>query len=653
MNDLSVNTRISQAGLDSALVYAQLDRIGADPSFAAAPLLNRLLRYLVEHAVTGDVREVKEYALGVELFDRGPSFDPRSDTIVRANVRRLRTRLEEYYTGAGVNDPLVIEIPKGHYLATFRVTAAPGSAAVDEGTRPPQRTWFAVGLTTSLMLAASMVLLRGTDAPAPQAQAARIAVFAFSAPDGDAEAARLAAGIAEQIVTTMSPHGLPVIAPGEFSTLSAAARAVRASKLNAAYAIDGTVSRDVERRLMASVRIEHLESRTTLWSNTYRASDAATLSLQIATQLTDTLRAAYPEPHARGFGGWFEIAPDDVDSLRMLLEACFRIRTGNPADNRDIFRTLVSRYPDSAELHGALGLTLANSLPSVPVEYRVAQLDEADRAARRAVALDPNRGQGYMAMFDVKKAQGATGSELESLLKEALRRVPEHASVNSYYARLLDTTGRSAAAEVYVRRAVAGDPFSPGKRLNLVNVLLALGKTDEAWRTLHDTAARWPLSSVWRKQLQVALITDPRKLDSLISHPSADADAAELACWGGLEAAAYQSDSGDRRTLGSAAIDHCIADGVLLPDAEIDARVAFGDIGGALARARDFVTWNDPGVETLLRTRSAALQRDPRFMPLMQQLGLVDLWRSSDRWPDFCALPTLPYDCRAEATPSH
>lgn len=44
-----------------------------------------------------------------------------------------------------------------------------------------------------------------------------------------------------------------------------------------------------------------------------------------------------------------------------------------------------------------------------------------------------------------------------------------------------------------------------------------------------------------------------------------------------------------------------------------------------------------------------AFRQDPRFMPLAQRLGLVDYWRQSGRWPDFCSEQDLPYDCRAAA----
>jgi hypothetical protein len=46
---------------------------------------------------------------------------------------------------------------------------------------------------------------------------------------------------------------------------------------------------------------------------------------------------------------------------------------------------------------------------------------------------------------------------------------------------------------------------------------------------------------------------------------------------------------------------------------------------------------------------TAPLRRDPRFMRTAAKLGLVDYWRSSGHWPDFCSQPGMPYDCKAEA----
>jgi hypothetical protein len=59
----------------------------------------------------------------------------------------------------------------------------------------------------------------------------------------------------------------------------------------------------------------------------------------------------------------------------------------------------------------------------------------------------------------------------------------------------------------------------------------------------------------------------------------------------------------------------------------------------------------------LFNTQAVAIRRDPRFMQLAQRLGLLDYWRTTGHWPDFCSEPGLPYDCKAlaaklAATPS-
>ena len=104
-------------------IRAQLARILRSRTFSNAPSLTRFLRHVVEHTIEGKAEELKEYSLGVEVFDRGESFDARTDTIVRVQARRLRRKLKEYYDTEGQTDPVVIELPKGHYVVTFRAAA--------------------------------------------------------------------------------------------------------------------------------------------------------------------------------------------------------------------------------------------------------------------------------------------------------------------------------------------------------------------------------------------------------------------------------------------------------------------------------------------------------------------------------------------------
>ena len=103
---------------DQEAIRLQLSRILASPLFANAPSQERMLRYVVEHSLAGEAGRLKEYTLGVEVFDRGGDFDPRQDTIVRVQGRRLRDRLAGYYREQGVEDPVGISLPKGHYVPT-------------------------------------------------------------------------------------------------------------------------------------------------------------------------------------------------------------------------------------------------------------------------------------------------------------------------------------------------------------------------------------------------------------------------------------------------------------------------------------------------------------------------------------------------------
>lgn len=104
-------------------VGKQLDRILESATFCRAPGLSKFLRHLVEQAINGNIAPLKEYSVGIDVFDRGSSFDPRIDTIVRVQAGKLRKKLSEYYAAEGHADAILIEVPKGQYVATFRQAA--------------------------------------------------------------------------------------------------------------------------------------------------------------------------------------------------------------------------------------------------------------------------------------------------------------------------------------------------------------------------------------------------------------------------------------------------------------------------------------------------------------------------------------------------
>jgi hypothetical protein len=120
MNGQTVASRFETVGVDgpsAEAVRAQLVRMTRSRTFANAPVLRRFLEHIVDATLQEKTDELKEYALGVDVFGRGESFEPRVDTIVRVQARRLRSKLEEYYDTDGRNDPVLIELPRA---ITFR-----------------------------------------------------------------------------------------------------------------------------------------------------------------------------------------------------------------------------------------------------------------------------------------------------------------------------------------------------------------------------------------------------------------------------------------------------------------------------------------------------------------------------------------------------
>jgi hypothetical protein len=103
----------------SSPYHDQVQHIIASNTFRSAPTLQQLLRFLAAKAMEVHPEEIKEYTIGVESLGRRQDFDPKTDPIVRVQVYRLRQKLKEYYEFEGLQDSILVEIPKGHYLPRF------------------------------------------------------------------------------------------------------------------------------------------------------------------------------------------------------------------------------------------------------------------------------------------------------------------------------------------------------------------------------------------------------------------------------------------------------------------------------------------------------------------------------------------------------
>jgi tetratricopeptide (TPR) repeat protein/TolB-like protein len=111
-------------GVPAAEIRGQLDLILRSRAFIQSHRIRRFLQFVVEESLLGQPHRLKEYLIGLEVFDRREAFDPRVDSIVRVEARRLRYKLEEYYRTDGREDGIRIVLRKGSYVPIFEYRSA-------------------------------------------------------------------------------------------------------------------------------------------------------------------------------------------------------------------------------------------------------------------------------------------------------------------------------------------------------------------------------------------------------------------------------------------------------------------------------------------------------------------------------------------------
>jgi len=96
--------------------------------------LARMLTFVCEKHFQDQDDQATEYTIATEALGRRDNFDPQTDTIVRVTAHSLRKRLQEIYQTEGVDRPVQILMPLGHYMPSFVHTGAERALdARDEG----------------------------------------------------------------------------------------------------------------------------------------------------------------------------------------------------------------------------------------------------------------------------------------------------------------------------------------------------------------------------------------------------------------------------------------------------------------------------------------------------------------------------------------
>lgn len=180
-------TRTFAAGREQC--FQQVDKLINSHSLRGSESLCKLLRYLAEHSLDHPGVALKEYQIATEVLGRPPGFDPQSDSTVRVQAGRLRVKLAEYYAHEGLDDPILVEVPKGSYALTFQLRTPMASAPAhplelergDKAASPPSNRWWMIAvmclvvllaaswLTMAMLLAGRRGAPTGAKEPAPLA----------------------------------------------------------------------------------------------------------------------------------------------------------------------------------------------------------------------------------------------------------------------------------------------------------------------------------------------------------------------------------------------------------------------------------------------------------------------------------------------------
>ena len=137
---MNQNVRIAVTGIDmieacvedgstveisAGRVREQLDLLINDSAFRSSKRSVAFLRYVVNQTLNGSADQLKERTIGVEVFEREPSYDTNLDHVVRTAATELRKRLAIYYGEEKHRSELRIALLPGSYVPRFTLVRSP------------------------------------------------------------------------------------------------------------------------------------------------------------------------------------------------------------------------------------------------------------------------------------------------------------------------------------------------------------------------------------------------------------------------------------------------------------------------------------------------------------------------------------------------
>lgn len=256
-------------------------------------------------------------------------------------------------------------------------------------------------------------------------------------------------------------------------------------ELGVRYLIEGSV-RKAGNELRITAQLIDATDGSHLWSEAYDRDMEDVFAIQteiaqaIAAELRVPLGLADPTDLVQPLG--------DLEAYDLYLAGRARIRErGAGLDEAvQLFQAAIAR--DSTWAPAWAGLAEATELrlwwpqaweePSQRFEVWEGELDKAEKAARRALELDPGNATAYVALGSVMRGRRQV-EESEGAYREALAIDPDNAEPHQQYGELLHSLGRLEESVVALDRSVVLDPI-PIRWLHLGLALQLDDRPEEA-----------------------------------------------------------------------------------------------------------------------------------------------------------------------------
>jgi adenylate cyclase len=381
----------------------------------------------------------------------------------------------------------------------------------------PVRVWRWGGNEAAPLAKSGFAAPLGDDRPS-------IAVLPFDNLSGDPEQGYFADGITEDIITDLSKvSGLFVIARNSSFTYKGQAPDVRkvGRELGVRYVLEGSVRRATGRIRINAQLIDAMTGGH-LWAERYdrdledifAVQDEVTRTIvgALRVKLTadeevrrESVRKVNPEAYdllVRASQNILQFRPDALREARSMLERAIELDPALVVAYARLSIVHSVEYanqwndPQLNHLTKALGLArkaveLDENEPRAHDALAIAlswsrQLDEAERATERMIALDPNYASGYLELGNVRHFKGEHERAAE-LYTQAHRLDPQFDLALHFLGRALFALRRFDDAEAAFKRRLALTPRSDMTRFYLASLYGHTGRHEEArrmWREL-------------------------------------------------------------------------------------------------------------------------------------------------------------------------